>query len=86
MTFQIKEVQIQLPTVGGECSVSRTSTNNHLSTTATFLANSSYIDSLLDLSTVATSLQWLLSSVIKVAMVVRFNSGSESLNTLFYFC
>ena len=46
--------------------------NVHLSTAATFLADSPYIDSCFNLSTTATSLQWKLSSVPKVAVLERF--------------
>ena len=60
---------------------SRTSTNGHLFKTATsvqrsffiFLADSPYIHSYFNLSSMATSLQWPLSSVPKVAVVERFN-------------
>ena len=46
--------------------------NVHLSTAATFLADRPYIDSCFNLSTTATSLQWKLSSVPKVAVLERF--------------
>lgn len=46
--------------------------NVHLSTAATFLADRPYIDSCFNLSTTATSLQWKLSSVLKVAVLERF--------------
>ena len=52
---------------------SRTSFNGHLSTTDIFLADSPYIHSCFNLSTMATSLQWPLSSVPKVAIAERFN-------------
>ena len=55
---------------------SRTSTNNHLSTMATFLMDSPYIDSCLNLSTTATSLQRPLSSIPKVALVEMFNCSA----------
>ena len=48
--------------------------NDHRCTKATFLANSPYIDSCLNISTLATStLQRPLSSVPKVAVMARFN-------------
>ena len=46
--------------------------NVHLSTAATFLADSPYIDSCFNLSTTSASLQWKLSSVPKVAVLERF--------------
>ena len=46
--------------------------NVHLSTAATFLADRPCIDSCFNLSTTATSLQWKLSSVPKVAVLERF--------------
>ena len=62
---------------------SRISTNGYLSTAATFLADSPYIDSCLNLSTMATSLQRALSSVPKAAVVKRFNG---SFFYFFIFC
>ena len=52
-----------------------TSPNSHLSITAIlfFLADSSYIHSCFNFSKKATSLQWPLSSVPKVAIAERFN-------------
>ena len=47
--------------------------NGRLPTTAIFLADIPYIDSCLNLSTTATSLQRPLSSVPKVAVVERLN-------------
>ena len=52
---------------------SQTSSNGHLSTMATLLADSPCIDSCLNLTTTATSLQWPFSSVPKVAIVERLN-------------
>ena len=49
------------------------STNGHLSTMTTFLADSPYIDSRLNLSTTVTSLKRPLSSLPKVAVEERFN-------------
>ena len=50
---------------------SRTSTGAHLSTTATFLADSPYVDSRLNLPTTVISSWRPLSSVSKVAVVKR---------------
>ena len=47
--------------------------NGKLSTAATFLADSPYIDSCLNLSRTATFLHRPLSSVLKVAVVESFN-------------
>ena len=47
--------------------------NGHLSTTATFFADSPYIDSCLNLF----SLQWPVSSVPKVAAVERFSCKTQ---------
>ena len=57
---------------------SQTSTNRHLSTTAIFFADSQYIHSCFSLSTMATFLQWPLSSVPKVAnLEIRFTCSLE---------
>ena len=47
--------------------------NGHLSPMAIFWADKSFIDSYLNLSTTATSLQWSLSSAPKVVIMDRFN-------------
>ena len=52
---------------------SHTSTNSHLSTLTIFFAESLCIHFCFRLSTMATSLQWPLFSVPKVAIVERFN-------------
>ena len=65
---------------------SRTSTNGHFSTAAIFLANIPYIHHCFNLSTTATSQQWPLSSVPKVAVVVeRFNCSVLTGSISMYF-
>ena len=57
-----------------------------ISTMATFLADSPCIDSCLNLSTTATSLQWPFSSVPKVAIQVQlYYSRCVTTNSLFPF-
>lgn len=62
---------VNIQTFNESISCRRTSTNDHLelSTTATFWADSPYIQSCFNLSTTTTFLQWPLVSVPKVAVL-----------------